>query len=331
MKQVQFRSFGTPEDVVECVDVDDLGSPSKGEVIVTIDAFPINPADLLTISGGYAVKPDLPATLGAEATGRIHAIGAEVDGVDVGDRVIMLARNNWSQQRRVSASEIIKVTGAPDVLQVAMLKVNPATAWMMLKNFVQLRSGDWLIQDAANSGVGSALISLAKAEGIRTVNVVRRPELIPELEALGADVVLVDGEDLSERVLAATQNVRPSLAIDAVGGSQVMRLADCLADEGIVVNYGLLSGEPCQIRADHTIFKGITLTGFWLQKALNSMDRSAIEQLYQTLSDRLVSKQLSVGIEATYPIERIREAVGHAGRSHRHGKVLVLPNSNEAI
>ncbi|MEL6963037.1 MAG: hypothetical protein AAFO01_09795, partial [Pseudomonadota bacterium] len=76
-------------------------------------------------------------------------------------------------------------------------------------------------------------------------------------------------------------------------------------------------------------FKGITLTGFWLQKALNSMDRSAIEQLYQTLSDRLVSKQLSVGIEATYPIERIREAVGHAGRSHRHGKVLVLPNSNE--
>ncbi|MEM9441554.1 MAG: zinc-dependent alcohol dehydrogenase family protein, partial [Pseudomonadota bacterium] len=262
MKQVQFHSFGTPEDVVECVEVDDLGPPSKGEVIVTIDAFPINPADLLTISGGYAVKPDLPATLGAEATGRIHAIGAEVEGVDIGDRVIMLARNNWSQQRRVAASEIIKVTGAPDVLQVAMLKVNPATAWMMLKNFVELRSGDWLIQDAANSGVGSALISLAKAEGIRTVNVVRRPELIPELEALGADVVLVDGEDLAERVLTATQNVRPSLAIDAVGGSQVMRLADCLADEGIVVNYGLLSGEPCQIRADHTIFKGITLTGF---------------------------------------------------------------------
>ena len=328
MKQVQFSAFGVPEDVVDCVEVADVGPPTDGEVLVTIDAFPINPADLLTITGGYAVKPDLPATLGAEATGHIQAVGANVTGLNIGDRVIMLARNNWSQQRRVPASDVIKVPGGANILQAAMLKVNPATAWMMLKNFVQLEPGDWLIQDAANSAVGFALISLAKAEGIRSVNVVRRPELVPRLEALGADIALVDGEDLAERVLAATAGMRPRLAIDAVGGSQVMRLADCLADEGVIVNYGLLSGEPCQIRADHTIFKAMTLTGFWLQKALNSMDRLAIEQLYRTLGDRLVSKELSVEIEATYPIERIKEAVGHAGRMHRRGKILVLPNGD---
>lgn len=328
MKQVQFSAFGVPEEVVDCVEVADAGPPSNGEVLVAIDAFPINPADLLTITGGYAVKPDLPATLGAEATGRIRAIGSNVAGLDIGDRVIMLTRNNWCQQRCVSASDVIKVPGSADTLQAAMLKVNPATAWMMLKNFVQLEPGDWLIQDAANSAVGLALISLAKSEGIRTVNVVRRPELIPHLEALGADVAVVDGEDLAQQVVSATAGVHPRLAIDAVGGSQVMRLADCLAVGGIIVNYGLLSGEPCQIRADHTIFKSMTLTGFWLQKALNSMDRSAIEHLYQTLGERLVSKQLSVDIEATYPIERIKEAVGHAGRSHRKGKVLVLPNGD---
>ncbi len=328
MKQIQFKTFGVPEEVVDCVEVADVGPPAKGEVLVAIDAFPINPADLLTITGGYAVKPDLPATLGAEGTGLVQAVGDGVGGLDVGDRVIMLARNNWCQQRCIAASEVIKVPNDADILQAAMLKVNPATAWMMLKNFVQLEPGDWLIQDAANSGVGLALISLAKAEGVRTVNVVRRPELVPHLEALGADVALVDGEDLAERVLAMTAEARPRLAIDAVGGSQVMRLADCLVEGGIVVNYGLLSGEPCQIRADHTIFKSITLTGFWLQKALNAMDRSAIERLYHALGERLVSKQLSVEIEATYPIERIREAVGHASRSHRQGKILVLPNGD---
>lgn len=303
MKQVQFTAFGEPETVVASVDVPDLGSPGDGEVVVTIDAFPINPADLLTITGGYAVKPDLPATLGAEATGHVTALGAGVTDLRIGDRVIILARNNWCQQRCLPASDVIAVPGDADVLQLAMLKVNPATAWMMLKTYVPLEAGDWLIQDAANSGVGLALISLAKAEGVRTVNVVRRPEPIARLEALGADVAVVDGEDLAERVAAATGDAPVRLAIDAVGGSQITRLADCLAEGGTVVNYGLLSGEPCQIRSDQTIFKGITLTGFWLQKRLTSMARPEIERLYRTLAERVASKALVVDVEATYPIE----------------------------
>lgn len=326
MKQVQFAAFGDPSTVVACVDVPDPGSPGEGEVLVTIDAFPINPADLLTISGGYAVKPDLPATLGAEATGRIAAVGADVADLGIGDRVIILARNNWCQQRCLPASDVVRVPSAADVLQMAMLKVNPATAWMMLKNYVRLEPGDWLIQDAANSGVGQALISLAKAENIRTVNIVRRSGPESRLLAMGADVVLVDGDDLAERVGQATGRAPIRLAIDAVGGSQTMRLADCLTEDGVVVNYGLLSGEPCQIKAEQTIFKGITLTGFWLQKMLTSMARGEIEGLYGILGERVASEDLMLDIEATYPIEQIKDAVEHAGRGHRHGKVLVLPN-----
>lgn len=330
MKQVRFTAFGKPETVVSSIDVPDVGPPGEGEVVVTVDAFPINPADLLTISGGYAVKPDLPATLGAEGTGRIAAVGAGVADLRAGDRVILLARDNWCQQRRLPASDVVKVPGDVDVLQLAMLKVNPATAWMMLKRYVELEPGDWLIQDAANSGVGLALISLAKAEGVRTVNVVRRPEPMARLQALGADVVVVDDEKLAEQVAEATQGQPVRLAIDAVGGSQVMRLADCLAEGGIVVNYGLLSGEPCQIRSDQTIFKGITLTGFWLQKMLTSMARPEIEHLYRDLAERVASGTLTVDVEATYPIERIADAVEHAGRSHRDGKILVLPNGDVA-
>ncbi|MGH6920970.1 MAG: zinc-dependent alcohol dehydrogenase family protein [Geminicoccaceae bacterium] len=325
MKQVQFTAFGAPHKVASCVDVPDVGAPADGEVVVDVEAFPINPADLLTITGSYAVRPKLPATLGAEAAGRISARGAGVEDLAVGDRVIVLARDNWCQQRRVPAAQVLKVPAGGDVLQLAMLKVNPATALLMLKSYVPLQPGDWVIQDAANSGVGTNLIRLAKARGIRTVNVVRRPSLVAPLEAIGADVVVVDGDDLAERVRAASAGpIR--LAIDAVGGEAVMRLADCLDEGGTVVNYGLLSAKPCMLGAHQTIFRGITLTGFWLQKALTSMARAELEKLYADLAERVADGTLRVEIEATYPIEQIQEALEHAGREGRSGKILVMPN-----
>ncbi|HEX6141516.1 MAG TPA: zinc-dependent alcohol dehydrogenase family protein [Geminicoccaceae bacterium] len=325
MKQVQFRAFGTPHEVADCVEVEDVGAPGADEVVVEVEAFPINPADLLTISGGYAVRPQLPATLGAESVGRIAARGSRVSGLEVGDRVIVLARDNWTQKRRVPASAVLKVEGG-DVLQLAMLKVNPATALLMLRNYVDLQPGDWVIQDAANSGVGVNLIKLARADGFRTVNVVRRPELVGPLEAEGADVVVVDGDDLAERVRTANRDQPIRLAIDAVGGTAITRLGDCLAEGGTIVNYGLLSGEPCQIRADQTIFKGLTLTGFWLAKALTTMPRPALEDLYADLGRRVASGELRVAVEATYGIEDIKAALEHAARAGRSGKVLVTPN-----
>jgi len=316
MKQVRFGAFGTPHEVAECVEVADVGAPGPDEVVIEVEAFPINPADLLTMTGGYAVRPQLPATLGAEAVGQVAA----------GDRVISLARENWCQRRRLPAAQVLKMPADADLLQLAMLKVNPATALLMLRSYVELQPGDWLIQDAANSGVGTSLIRLAKADGVRTVNVVRRPELIEPLQAIGADVVVVDGEDLPEEVREKTGGAPVRLAIDAIGGEIVLRLADCLAEGGTVVNYGLLSGQPCMLGAHHTIFKSITLTGFWLQKRLTAMARPDLEALYADLADRVRTGALTVEVERTYPIEEIKAALAHAERAGRGGKILVLPN-----
>jgi NADPH:quinone reductase-like Zn-dependent oxidoreductase len=326
MKQVQFAAFGTPHEVAGCVEVADVGAPGPDEVVIEVLAFPINPADLLTITGGYAVRPQLPATLGAECVGRIAAVGSKVRDLAVGDLVINLGRDNWCQRRRVPAAQALKVPADGDVLQLAMLKVNPATALLMLHNYVELQPGDWVIQDAANSGVGTNLIRLARADGVRTVNVVRRASLSRPLAAIGADVVVVDGDDLAARVHDATGGTPIRLAIDAIGGAIVLRLADCLAEGGTVVNYGLLSGQPCQLGAQHTIFKGITLTGFWLQKALTAMARPDLEALYADLAARIADGTLHVEVEATYPIEEIKAALTHAEREGRSGKILVLPN-----
>jgi NADPH:quinone reductase-like Zn-dependent oxidoreductase len=253
-------------------------------------------------------------------------VGADVRGLAPGDRVINLGRDNWCQRRKVPAAQALAVPGDGDVRQLAMLKVNPATALLMLRRYVELQPGDWVIQDAANSGVGTNLIRLARADGIRTVNVVRRSALVGPLQAIGADVVMVDGDDLAARVQGATGGAAIRLAIDAIGGAIVLRLADCLAEGGIVVNYGLLSGEACQLGAHHTIFKSITLTGFWLQKALTSMAHPDVEALYADLAARVASGTLSVEVEATYPIEEIKAALAHAERAGRSGKILVLPN-----
>jgi mitochondrial enoyl-[acyl-carrier protein] reductase / trans-2-enoyl-CoA reductase len=326
MKRVEFAAFGPPHEVGACVEVPDVGGPGPGEVVVEVLAFPINPADLLTMTGDYAIRPPLPATLGAEAVGRIAEVGAGVEGLAPGDLVMVLARDNWAQKRRLPAAAVLKVPAEADPFQLAMLRVNPATALLMLRRYVKLGPGDWAIQDAANSGVGTNLVRLARADGIRTVSIVRRAELIEPLRAQGADVVVTDGEDLAERVRKETGGAPIGLAIDAIGGEIVMRLADCLAEGGTIVNYGLLSGEPCMLGAHHTIFKGITLTGFWLQKALTSMPRPELEKLYGELAGRVRSGELAVEIEATYPIEQIKAALAHAGREGRGGKILVTPN-----
>jgi mitochondrial enoyl-[acyl-carrier protein] reductase / trans-2-enoyl-CoA reductase len=325
MKRIEFTAFGPPHEVADWVEAPDVGPPGPDEVVVEILAFPINPADLLTIKGQYAIRPSLPATLGAEAAGRIAEVGSGVQGLAPGDRVIVLARDNWAQKRKVPVAAVLRVPADADLLQLAMLKVNPATALLMLRRYVTLEPGDWVIQDAANSGVGTNLIRLARTGGVRTVNIARRAELIEPLKAQGADVVVIDGEDLGERVRRETGGAPIRLAIDAIGGEIVMRLADCLAEGGTVVNYGLLSGRPCMLGAHQTIFKGVTLTGFWLQKALTSMPRMELEKLYGELAGRVRSGELAVDVEVAYPIEEIKAALAHAGREGRGGKILVTP------
>jgi len=328
MKAVSFSEFGPAHEVGACIEVDDPGTPAADEVVVDIDAFPINPADLLTIEGKYAMKPPLPYTPGAEGTGKVSAIGADVTGVEIGDQVIMLTRENWTQRRKAKSSEIIKVSKDADILQLAMLKVNPATALMMLRDYVDLKPGDWIIQDAANSGVGNCVIRLAKSFQAKTINVVRREELVAPLTAMGADAVVMDGEDLAGRVAEITGDDNVALGIDAVAGQTSMNVASCLSENAKLVNYGMLSGQPCMVLPDWVVFKGIDLTGFWLARRLGAMARPDAEALYGQLSGFVGDGTLSVGVEAVYPIEDIKAALEHAGREGRDGKILVTPNGD---
>jgi mitochondrial enoyl-[acyl-carrier protein] reductase / trans-2-enoyl-CoA reductase len=327
MKYVELTAFGTPSEVCRIVDGPALGEPGAGQVLVNIEAGPINPAELLLIEGRYAAKPPLPARLGIEGVGTVAAIGDGVTSVAVGDRVMSLDRQSWAEQVLLPEATIMKIDASIDVAQASMLKVNPATAHLMLENYVTLKAGDWVIQNAANSAVGHYLIQLARAKGVHTVNVVRRDGLEDGLRALGGDIVITDGDDLAQRVRAEIGDAHMPLAIDAVAGSSTMNLAGALSEEGIVVNYGLLSGSPCQMAADQTVFKGITLTGFWLAKILGKMPRAEMDTLYGQLGEKMLQGVIHSPVEATYGLADIAAALEHAGRGGRSGKILVTPGS----
>src|SRR4051794_14627381 len=288
MKRVEIAAYGAPEVVAECVEAPDVGMPGAGEVVFDVLAFPINPADLSFCRGNYRLTPNLPATPGAECVGRVTAVGAGVGAgvgdIRVGDLVSNMQRENWTQRRRIKAEDAIPLPADLDLAQAAMLRINPATAQLLLEDHVALQPGDWVIQDVANSAVGRHLIVLAKSRGIRTVNVVRRDDVAAELSALGADVVLTDGPDLPERARDAVGGAPIRLGIDAVSGAAFRRIADCVAENGVAVNYGSMSGEDPQISRTALNVRGVTITGFNLGRGLAKRSTAAVRALYADLA-----------------------------------------------
>ncbi len=326
MKRIQISAYGTPAEVAACVDVPDVGEPGPGEVVFDVLAFPINPADLWFCRGSYRLKPPLPATPGAECVGRVAAVGAGVGHVKPGDLVINLQRENWAARRRVKGEDVIPLPAGIDLRQAAMVRINPPTAMLLLTDIVPVQPGEWVIQNVANSAVGKLLIRLAKTRGLKTVNVVRREALFPELKAIGADVCVVDGPELDARVKAATGAAPIRLGIDAVAGEATGRIAECLADGGTVCTYGSMTGEDPIVHRSALIYRGISLTGFMLGRGLAKRSAAEVRTIYAELAAQIMSGALSAPVERVYPIEEIKAALARADQGERTGKILVVPN-----
>ncbi|MGH7390571.1 MAG: zinc-dependent alcohol dehydrogenase family protein [Candidatus Rokuibacteriota bacterium] len=326
MKQAVLETYGQPEEGVRCAEVPDIGAPGAGEVVFDVLAFPINPADVSMCKGSYRLRPALPATPGAECIGRVTAVGAGVSHVRPGDLVINLQRENWAQQRRVKGDDVIGVPPGIDLLQGAMLRINPATALLLLSDIVDLEPGDWVIQNVANSAVGRLVILLARARGLKTLNVVRREALFGELRALGAEACVVDGPDLAEAVKAPTGSAPIRLGLDAVSGRATARLSSCVGEGGVVCNYGSMTGEDPVMSRNALISGGQTLVGFILGRALARRSPEQIRAIYADLGEQVLKGTLSAPVERVYSIEDIKAALKHAQQGARAGKILVAPN-----
>ncbi len=325
MKLAQYARRGpVPQDVIEVVERE-TPHPAPGEALVEVLAAPINPSDVLTLTGDYGMLPPLPAVGGNEGVGRVVALGEGVSAIRAGQTVLLpVGSGTWATHLVAPAAGLLPLPQGADPVQLAMLTVNPPTAHLLLAAFVDLAPGEWVLQNAANSAVGGYVVQIAKARGLRTVNVVRREGARAAAEE--GDVVLVDGDDLPARVAEACGGARIRLGIDAVGGAATDRLARALAPGGTLVNYGAMSGEPCAISPAALIFRGVVLRGFWLARWFREADASARDALFGGLVAAVAAGTLSARVQATYALDDIREAVAAAAAGGRGGKVVLLPN-----
>jgi len=328
MKQAQYRFRGpVPQDVIEAVKFE-LPPPAADEVMIEVLAAPINPSDVLTLTGDYGMLPPLPAVGGMEGVGKVVQLGESVDHLSKGQRVLLSGvGGTWTTHLLANAKQLVPLPDSSDVQQQAMMTVNPPTALLLLTDFVKLEQGDWVIQNAANSAVGGYLVQIAKKRGLKTVNIVRRESAVQPLVDAGGDVVLVDGKDLQKRVTEATGGGEVRLGVDAIGGVATERLARSVANGGMVVNYGLLSGENCQFSGASLIFRDITLRGFWLAKWFRDANAGQRGAVFSELGQMIADRSLSARIQATYPIDQIKKAVAVAAAGGREGKILIEPNA----
>ena len=317
-----YETHGNPAEVLH-VESQRWPTPGAGEVIVKMRAAPVNPADLNQIEGKYPVRAQLPATPGFEGAGIIADVDRDVTNVAAGALVILPHNiGTWRDAVAVKADELVVVPAGIKPVHAAMLKINPMTAWRLLHDYVDLARGDWLIQNAANSAAGRAVIQIAHELGYKTVNVVRRSELISELRADGGDIVLVDSENLRREVQDAIGAPPVRLGLNAVGGESALRLANCLAPGSTLVTYGAMSLQPLKIPNGLLIFKDLRFRGIWINKWYDNATQAQRMEAFQHLFEMAQRGLLQTKVEKAYPLSEAKTAVAHAARGQRSGKII---------
>ena len=324
MKTLQLSNFGEPTDVVELAEIASR-DPGPGQLAVAIEAVPINPSDLMLVRGVYGVRPELPAGLGAEGVGRVVAVGEGVDTARVGERVLViptLEQSTWRERTILDERNAVPVDADGDPLQLAMLGINPITAHSLLHGYVKLAPGAWVAQTGASSATARYVLALARHAGLRTVNVVRRAESAKSLLDAGADVVLVEGDDLAEQAADALGGVPLELIVDAVAGEPVAQLARLMRPGGHIVSYTARDRQSMSVSILDLIFRGLSVHGYWLNLWLASTPRETVAETYRELGALVADGTLASPVEATYGLDDYREAIAHAADNDRSGKVL---------
>lgn len=288
---------------------------AEGEVHVEMLLAAVHPANILQIRGQYGDQPALPYVPGFEGVGRVAACGPGVTRVRLGQIVLPLEQGTWADDMILNARSLMAVPEGTDLAQAALFKANPATALVMLTRMKALAPGDAVIFNAANSSVGQNLIRICRALGLKSFAQVRSARAAAQISGLNPDQLIV-GDTLP----AAAEGAK--LALDAVGGSATETLGSSLADEGMVVTYGLLSGEAPRLAAKDVVFRGVTLRGFWLAQEFGRMSPTEVREVFARLSGWLGDGVIGSRIAQILPLERAGELVG-LHDAERDGKILL--------
>lgn len=320
---LSFSATGNPAEVLELIDRP-LQPLSGHEVRVHMRYAPINPADLNFIEGTYGRAAHPPCIPGHEGCGEVEAVGPLVTSLEKGDVVVpLLGTGCFTQHLTAAEHHFAKLPPSIDRVEASMLRVNPVTAWHLLKNYTTLSEGEWVVQNAGNSAVGRAVIQIAKRFQVRTASFVRRAELIPELLQLGADAVFLDNEEGVAEAKAHMHGAAPRLGFNAVGGDSAIRIMDVLAPEGTMVTYGAMSRKSLKVPNKFLIFKRLTLSGLWITGWFEKAGSAELYEVLNPLAKMMLDRELLLPVDEVVPLKEFKHAILRAQEGGRAGKVVL--------
>jgi NADPH:quinone reductase-like Zn-dependent oxidoreductase len=317
--------FGDPAQVLS---VEELPVPEPGprEVRLRVVLATIHNHDLWTVRGTYGYKPELPARAGTEAVGIVDAVGAEVEGIEVGQRVATGGTfGAWAEYVIAKAGAVVPVPDSiPDEV-AAQLIAMPFSA-ITLVDFLGVESGDVIAQNTANGAVGRLVAQIGASRGITVIGIVRRASDVGELASEGiSNIVSTDDDGWKDRVreLAGDRPIRA--AVDSVGGSAAGDLLHLLGEGGTLVSFGAMASDRMQLSSGDLIFKQAVVKGFWGSKVSAAMPGESQRALFGELFQLVGSGKLTLPVDSIHPLDDIADAVAASTRPGRVGKVLLRP------
>ena len=325
MRSAAHTVFGDPAEVLSLTD-SPVPQPGPDQVRIRTILAPIHNHDLWTVRGNYGYKPELPAIGGSEAVGFIDALGDRVTGFQLGQRVAVASvHGSWAEYFLAPVAALVPVPDAIPDEAAAQLIAMPFSAVMLLE-FLEVKSGDWVAQNTANGAVGKMLAMLAASRGVNVVNLVRRDAGVDELAALGiGNAVSTASDGWQDRVRAITGDAPIRAGVDSIGGAASGALLARLGEGGLLVSFGSMTGEPMQLSSGDLIFKQAVVKGFWASKIRSVIPAETRQRLFGELLQLVASGALKLPVEAVFGLDQISDAVRASQTPGRGGKVLMRP------
>jgi NADPH2:quinone reductase len=297
-------------------------TPGPGEVLVRVRAVAVNFPDVLLARGEYQVRPELPFIPGIELCGDVVSLGAGVQGLEPGERVVGSRIGVLAQYAVLPAQADHRAPPELDDAQAAALTIAYQTAWFGLHHRAALREGEHLLVHAAAGGVGTAAVQLGTAAGARVIGVVGSPQKADVASAAGADHVLVRGDDLAMQVKDLTGGAGADVVFDPVGGSAFEQSTRCVAFEGRIVVVGFAGGRLPEVRANHVLVKNYGVLG--LHWALYQARRpDLVDAAHTELSRLAASGAVRPVVADVVPFELAPVAVQRLANGTTSGRLVI--------
>ncbi|MBX3647544.1 MAG: NADPH:quinone oxidoreductase family protein [Rhodocyclaceae bacterium] len=326
MKALLCTAYGSPQ----MLSVQEVPSPKAGpgQVVIDVKASALNFPDALMVQGLYQVKPPLPFSPGAEVAGLIKEVGAGVQGLKAGDRVMGFpGTGGFAEECVVAAEKIMPLPENMDFASGAALVLTYGTSLHALQDCGRLQPGETLLVLGAAGGVGAAAVEIGKAMGARVIAAASSEEKLALCRRLGADETIdYATEDLRKRALALTGEKGVDVVYDPVGGGYTEAALRAVAWRGRLLIVGFAAGEIPKIPLNLALLKERQLIGVYWGDSVRHDPRGHVRNMQQLLA-WFAERKIAPVVSEQLPLARAHEAIQRLLDRKVKGKIVILPES----